>query len=196
MPPLCKALDINHLWPSRYAVPTWPPRFLMRKRRRGVHTTMQWGCWGSKPAHPDCRASSHPTIPPASLQLSFGFGFYFQGEAQSMSLVPPAFTPNATLLKTPKGTNDIQGGPYSMKPDTGCPTVPQTYPGHQTLSASASQESTSARKALPPLSVSPELCPRSTLAGYKSDLRGLASELWTITIQSLLFTSRAKILRS
>lgn len=110
MPPLCKALDINHLWPSRYAVPIWPPRFLMRKLRRGVHTTMQRGCWGSKPAHPDCRASSHPTIPPVSPQHSFGFGFYFQGEAQSMSLVPPAFTPNATLLKTPKGTNDSQGG--------------------------------------------------------------------------------------
>lgn len=51
-----------------------------------------------------------PPHNPASPQHSFGFGLYFQGEAQSMSLVPPAFTPNATLLKTPKGTNDIPGG--------------------------------------------------------------------------------------
>lgn len=95
VPCLCQTLDINNLWPSQQAVLIGPPCFLMRKLRGGPHTTVQWGCWSSKPEQANCRSLSLPTTLLWLSQHFLGFEFYFQTETLNMRPVPPAFTPDA-----------------------------------------------------------------------------------------------------
>lgn len=193
VPCLCEVPDINHLWPSLCAVP-----FSDEKTRPGVHITVQWGCWGSKPEQPGCRAPSLPTTLPCLSPALDGFRFCFQGETEYEAL---CHLPSLKIPHFWKLQNEPLLLPASLLDEarhSGCCAVPRMYPGHRTPWLSFPGDPLGWECLSWPQHFPKPLCPTShssEVAGLEINqvCVGLESELLTITIQNLFFTLRAKI---
>lgn len=156
VPCLCQTLDINNLWPSQQAVLIGPPCFLMRKLRGGPHTTVQWGCWSSKPEQANCRSLSLPTTLLWLSQHFLGFEFYFQTETLNMRPCATCFhsrchwkLPNEPVIQRP----------YEMKPDfVVVPSCPECTQATKLPMTQLSRKAPLARNTIPSVCTFPSPC--------------------------------------